>query len=225
MVVAIHQPNYIPYLGYFYKIIKADTFVFLDDAQYSNDSITNWNLIKTSGGTTRLKIPVEQHLGDKICEVRPKDELGWKKKHLRTLEMNYKKAPFFNEVFGPLSDILNVDYKNIACLNETIILWLLNCFGIHREIVMSSKMDIQTTREERILDIVSSLGGDVYYSGKGAAVYQNPDHYAERGIKLEYTDYQSTPYRQLWKGDFIPNLSVLDYVMNCGFDPKIFAQK
>ena len=92
MKISIHQPDYISYLGYFYKISKSDIFVFLDDAQFSNDNMHHWNRIKTPQGECRLKIPVEQHLGDPINRVRTKDELKWKQKHLKTLEMNYTKS-------------------------------------------------------------------------------------------------------------------------------------
>ena len=88
MVISIHQPDYIPYLGYFYKMSQSDKFVFLDDAQYSNDNMHNWNKIKTPQGELRLKIPVENHLGDAINKVRTKDELGWREKHLKTIEMS-----------------------------------------------------------------------------------------------------------------------------------------
>ena len=83
-VVAIHQPDYIPWLGLYYKMAHCDVFIYLDDAQYSNQGDHNVNLIKTPQGSCRLKVPVEQHLGDLICNVRTKDELKWKEKHLKT---------------------------------------------------------------------------------------------------------------------------------------------
>ena len=92
MVVAIHQPDYISWLGYFYKMSRSDVFVFLDDCQFSNDNMHHWNRLKTPQGSCRVKIPVEQHLGDPINRVRTRDELGWKEKHLRTVEMNYSRA-------------------------------------------------------------------------------------------------------------------------------------
>ena len=95
MIVSIHQPDYLPWLGYFNKISKSDVFVFLDDAQYSTDNMHNWNKIKTPQGEFKLKVPVINKLGYKISEVKTRDELGWKQKHLKTIAMNYKKAEHF----------------------------------------------------------------------------------------------------------------------------------
>ncbi len=90
MVISIHQPNYFPWLGYFYKIAQSDVFVLLDDVQFSNEGMHNYHYIKTPQGSLRLKIPVEQHIGDLIMEVKTKDFLGWKEKHIKTIEANYK---------------------------------------------------------------------------------------------------------------------------------------
>ena len=113
MIISIHQPDYIPYLGYFYKISKSDKFVFLDDAQFSNNNMHNWNKIKTPQGELRLKIPVAQSLGDSIMSVRTKDELKWKEKHLKTIEMNYSKSTFFLEFFPECKKLLLKEYNNI----------------------------------------------------------------------------------------------------------------
>lgn len=224
MVVSIHQPNYIPYLGIFYKAAKSDVFVLLDDAQYSNEGLHNSNYVKTPAGRTTLKIPVEQHLGDLINEVTVKDGLRWRKKHLKTIEMNYKRADYFNEVYWQFRELLETPSQNLSAINRSIIEWVINGFGLGCKVVMSSELGIKTMREERVLDIVSALGGDTYYSGNGASVYQIPEHFSERGIRLVYSDYHPTEYKQLWKNGFIPNLSVIDYIMNCGFDKSIFEK-
>ena len=219
MIVSIHQPDYIPYLGYFYKISKSDAFVFLDDAQFSNDNMHHWNRIKTPQGECRLKIPVEQHLGDLINSVRTKDELGWKDKHLKTIEMNYKKAPYFDEIYPEFMRLLQKDYGSLSELNIAINTWIINGFGFGAKLYKSSEMDIDTVREERVIDIVKLLGGDVYISGHGAKAYQADEHFTEKGIKLVYTDYKPIEYRQQWKKvGFLPYMSTLDYLFNHGFD-------
>lgn len=219
MIVSIHQPDYISYLGYFYKISQSDAFVFLDDAQFSNDNMHHWNRIKTPQGECRLKIPVEQHLGDLINQVRTKDELNWKEKHLKTIEMNYKKAPFFSELFPQFKELLTKEYLSLSELNIAINTWIIDGFGFKAKLYKSSDMDINSFREERVIDIVKKLDGDVYISGNGARAYQVDEHFVENGIKLVYTDYRPIEYKQLWKkAGFLPYMSTIDYIFNCGFD-------
>lgn len=219
MTIAIHQPDYVPWLGFYYKVAHSDRFVYLDDAQYSNEADHNVNRIKTPQGAFRMKIPVQQHLGDRICGVRTRDELNWKEKHLKTLEMNYKKAPHFEQIFPMFRDVLLEGYNNIAELNIAVNQFILDGFGIKVPISRSSGMDIKTVREERIIDICNSLNADEYLSGNGARAYQAEAHFHERGIKLTYLDYKPIRYRQLWpRAGFLPCMSVLDYLFNCGFD-------
>ncbi len=219
MVVSIHQPDYISYLGYFYKISKSDVFVFLDDCQFSNDNMHHWNRVKTPQGECRLKVPVEQHLGDKISDVRTRDELGWKEKHLKTIEMNYGRAHYFEDFFPEFKELLLCDYKSLADMNIAINSRIAERFGFKAKLLKSSDMDIDTVREERVIDIVKLCGGDTYISGHGAKAYQVDEHFTEKGVKLVYTDYTPIEYRQQWKKvGFLPYMSTLDYIFNCGFD-------
>lgn len=220
MIVSIHQPDYIPYLGLFYKMSRSDVFVFLDDAQYSNDNVHNWNRIKTPQGECRLTVPVEQHLGDLINHVRTRDELKWKEKHLKCIEMNYARARHFGEIFPKFSELLTAEYSNIADMNVAITTWIAGQFGFKAEIHRTSSMEIGTVREERVIDICVLMHGDEYISGNGARAYQVEEHFTSRGIKLTYTDYHPIEYKQLWMKQcgFLQNMSVLDYIFNCGFD-------
>lgn len=218
-IVAIHQPDYIPWIGLYYKMAHCDTFVYLDDAQYSNEADHNVNKIKTPQGELKLKVPVEQHLGDLICNVRTKDELGWKEKHLKTIRMNYSKAPYFDAVFPGYENVINAHNGSIAELNMAINEYICDGFGIRPEILKSSDMEINTVREERVIDITLQCGGTEYLSGNGARAYQVDDHFTQRGVKLTYLDYQPIEYRQQWsKVGFLPCMSVVDYILNCGFD-------
>lgn len=219
MVVSIHQPDYISYLGFFYKISKADTFVFLDDCQFSNDNMHHWNRIKTPQGECRLKVPVIQHLGDPINRVASRDSLGWKEKHLKTISMNYSKAKHFEDFYPKFEELLLKDYPSIAEMNIAINTEICKGFGFNTKLLRSSEMDINTVREERVIDIVKLCGGDTYISGHGAKAYQVDEHFSEKGIKLVYTDYAPIEYRQQWpKVGFLPYMSTLDFIFNCGFD-------
>ena len=215
--IAIHQPNYIPWLGYFYKIFQSDVFVFLDDVQYSNEGMQNYHYIKTPQGSFRLKIPVNSKFGLNINEVNTRDELGWKKKHLKSIEMNYKKSKHFEDVFPEYSSLILDEYEGLADLDISIIKHICKKFGIQTEFALSSKMELNSKKEQKVLDICSTLNGNIYYSGTGAKAYQNEENFKERGIELRYSEYFPFEYPQLW-GDFQSNVSVIDYLMNCGYN-------
>lgn len=217
MNVAIHQPDYIPWLGLFYKMYLSDVFIHLDDAQFSNQAAHNFNVIKTANGPLRLKFPVDYHMGDIIRDVRPKYELKWREKHLRTLEMNYAKSRYFKEIFPELRDVYMVDYPNVADLNIAINEYIARKFGITPKFVLSSDLALSTKREEKVIDLTLAVGGDRYISGNGARVYQEESHFTDRGVELQYLDYKPITYPQLWK-TFEPCMSVLDYIFNCGYD-------
>lgn len=217
MVVSIHQPNYFPWLGYFYKIAQSDVFVLLDDVQFSNEGMHNYHYIKTPQGSLRLKIPVEQHTGDLIMNVKTKDFLGWKQKHIKTIEVNYKKSAFFSTVFVDYVQLIDREYSNLSEMNTAIINFMLEKFGIATKIVKSSELNITSTKEEKVMDICNALNATTYYSGTGAKAYQSEIDFNSRGLELKYSVFNPFEYKQLW-GSFQSNVTVLDFIMNCGYD-------
>jgi len=216
-IIAIHQPNYIPWLGYFYKIYQSDIFVYLDDAQFSNQGMHNYTYIKTVSGSFRLKYPVYQSLGDKINKVFTKDELGWKEKHLKIIESNYRNTHYFNEVFNDYKKLILADYSNIAELNTAFIDFFAQKLGINAEFIKASELNINLPKVEKIIAICNILGGKVYYSGTGAKAYQKEEYFNSFGIELRYSLFKPVQYPQLW-GGFQSNVSALDFFMNCGYD-------
>lgn len=214
--IAIHQPCYIPYLGIFYKIYLSDKFVFLNDAQYSNGYVFDWNRIKTPQGECRLKVPTERKFGDLLTEVRPKYELGWVDRHLKTIEMNYKRAQHFDEVFPLFESCIRQEYDSLAALNIATMELFIRKFGWHTHLFTSEPMALQSRSESRVIDICRIVGGGAYLSGEGGREYQDEEHFADAGIMLVYPAFDHIPYRQLW-GTFRPYMSVLDYAMNEGF--------
>lgn len=216
-VVSIHQPCYIPYLGIFYKIWQSDLFVFLDDAQYSNGYVFDWNRIKTPQGECRLKVPTARIFGQKLTEVTPKEFLGWKDKHLKTIRMNYRKAPHFGEVFSDFSDCILSEHGSLAELNIATMKLFMDKFGWNIPLFRSSAMDLSSKAEARVIEIVQRVGGDTYLSGSGGKNYQSEEHFTHAGLKLVYSDFKPLEYEQQW-GDFLPNMSVLDFCMNEGYE-------
>lgn len=216
-VIAIHQPNYIPWVGYFYKIYQSNVFVFLDDIQYSNKGMHNYHYIKTPQGSFRLKFPVEQHLGDSINCVRSKDESGWKEKHIKTLENFYRKALHFDEVIEDFKQIILQNYSNIALMNAAVIKSISGKLGIKTRFIFSSDLTVSNVKEEKILNICEALRATIYYSGTGAQVYQNEEDFITNDIELRYSQFKPFEYPQFWNG-FQSNVSIIDYLMHCGYD-------
>lgn len=216
--VAIHQPNYLPWSGYFYKMFKCDIFIFLDDAQYTKNSFINRNRIKTPSGEQWLTVPVHGSLSDKINEVKAKDSL-WKAKHIKTLQLNYCKAPYFNQYFEEIAGIINGPENLVSDINIKLIRHIASILDAPCKFMMSSEIGSEKTSDDRLIDLVLHVGGDFYLSGKGGANYQHEEKFKAKGIRLEYYDFKPPIYPQLWK-DFIPALSIIDLLFNCGNQSK-----
>jgi len=218
-VIAIHQPDYIPWLGFYYKVAHSDQFVYLDDVQFSNEAAHNFNVIKTPQGEFRLKIPVEYKFGDPINTIHTKDELKWREKHLKTIEMNYKKAAHFDEIYPRFKEVMMAGYDNLAELNIALNQFILEGFNICVPYVRTSELNVLNVREERILEICKRLNATEYLSGNGAKAYQVQEHFINAGLSLTYLDYKPVEYVQVWpKTGFLSCLSAIDYILNCGFD-------
>jgi hypothetical protein len=170
MIVSIHQPQYMPYIGYIYKILKSDVFVFLDDAQYKKNEWQNRNRIKGPNGLIWLTVPVSFNFGDKINEVKIVED-GWQKKHLNSIKSAYSKSNYFKDFFPYIENLLSKKYENLSVLNIKCVEMILDYLGVKKEIVISSTLNIDKTKTERLVDIVKKLNGDTYLSGDGGHNY------------------------------------------------------
>lgn len=218
MIVSIHQPNYFPWLGYFYKIFKSDIFVILDDVQFNKEGLQNYHYIKTPQGSLRLKIPVKANHGDLINSVKINENLDWRKKHLRTIEMNYKKANYFAPIFDDYSNLIMASYDSISDISEAAIKLICDRFGIKTRIISSTTLNVETTSTQRVVDICLSLKATEYLSGTGAKAYQNEQIFSDNGLILSYSNFVPFEYKQLWSREFQANVSILDFLMNIGYD-------
>ena len=217
-VVAIQQPNYMPWLGYFYKIAAADVFVFLDDVQFSKNSYINRAKILGNGESRWLSVAVSVHLGDAICAVRPTRE-DWSDAHLDTLRTFYGNAEAFDAVWPRVQEIYRSALgKNIAAINRALVEDLAGEMGLACRFVASSEIETGTaTGDDRLVAIMSVLApGGTYLSGKGGSNYQEPRKFANAGITLRYSDFRPPTYDQ-GGSDFVPGLSVLDAVFRMGW--------
>jgi hypothetical protein len=131
--------------------------------------------------------------------------------------MNYAKAKYYHDFFPNFREIILSNYDNLANMNMTVNKYIAEQFGLKPVWYRSSEMDIDTVREERVLDICNLLNAKEYISGNGAKAYQDESNFINKGIKLTYTDYHPVKYSQLW-GEYSPNMSIIDFIMNCGYD-------
>lgn len=217
MKLAGHQPNYIPWPGYFVKMAQCDVFFILDTAQFqTGSSLDNRNLIKTSQGTQILTVPVKR----KGMGLQRFNEVtvipGWKRHHLMALKVNYAKAPHFKEIFPMMEQVLQ-DTGYLIDTNIAFIKLVHDLLGLKTKLVFLSDLPhlSELRKNELIAAICCHFSADSYLSGIGGKAYNQPEIFEKQGIKLEYLDYEPIAYPQLW-GNFIPNLSIVDMLFNCG---------
>lgn len=225
MKIAIHQPNFLPWLGYFYKIANVDTFVLLDDVQFAKNSFINRNKIKTPQGVHWLTLPVLQKGKSlqKINEVEIHNPKYVFNKILKTTQSSYAKAPFFQEIQDLLCSTL-IDSSNICSLNEKLILAIVEYLNIECNIVLSSNLSItETCPTKRLVNICKTLNANTYLAGFGSVKYQDNLIFYENGIKTELYNFKHPIYNQLW-GTFTPNLSIVDLLFNHGKNSHIYLK-
>ena len=218
-VLASHQPDFFPYMGYFYKMFHSDVFVFSDNVQFSKSGRHNYNEILTTNGPHRFTLPVSKRVAN-LNEIQIAADEHRILTMIKTLWMEYRKAEHFHEAFPVIEKLLWTapDAKNLADFNYGCIAGIAALFGISARtaFVKSSDLPITQRRDARIIEMCKLLDADVYYSGAGAKDYHIEEDYAANGIRLVYSDYQPIEYRQVGKPATV-NMSGIDYVMNCGF--------
>lgn len=216
MRVSIHQSHYLPWLRYFDKIARSDVFIVLDTIQYNKNGWQNRNRIKTAHGPLLLTVPVYEHLGQSLDEVRIANEIPWARKHLRSIEQAYRNAPFFEEHAGFLRDVYQREWDRLNELNIHMLGYFVAALGIRTRIVRASELDAPGMATERLVHLVRAVGGDRYYSGAYALdSYLDASLFERAGIGLELQDWTAPVYPQRY-GPFVPDLSLLDLLLNCG---------
>jgi len=216
MILTAHQPAYLPWLGYFDKLIHADVFIFLDTVQYEKNSFTNRNRIKGPQGEIMLTVPVftKGHTSETLRETRIDNRFNWRKKHLASIYMNYKKAPFFEENYSKLEQLYDKqeDLLSDFCFNQ-LQFWLTEMNFNKTRIVRSSELDINSKKSDLVFDLCTYFQASHYISGALGKDYLEEDKFQQAGISITYQNYHYPVYPQLW-GNYIANLAILDFWMN-----------
>lgn len=215
MKVAIHQPNYLPYLGFFEKTKQADVLVLLNTVQYPNGSVTNRMKIKTKESTMWLTIPIEKkHYSKPITEIPlPENDNKWQKKHKYALIANYGRCTYFDRPF--IDQYYSTPYKSLEEFNEAGIEYLIDKLKLKIEIVKANALRIDKSFKatDLLINIIKKIGGDTYISGAGGKKYIEEKKFEANNINVEYALFTPEAYPQRWYG-FVPYLSAIDYVFN-----------
>jgi len=219
MTFSIHQPNFIPWIGYFDKIAKSEVFIILDTVQYPRGkSVSNRNFIKSNNGDkVELVVPVSKPKG-KDSKVTYREvniaETKWQKKILKTLEYSYKKSRYFEEYFGYFESLFSMNdfcEMNISFINKIIELYEIDT----KVYLLSDLKDIEGSKNDLIISIAKALNADTYLSGQGAKKYNDLDLYRENSIDLIYHEFSHPEYQQMGN-EFVPHLSIVDLLFNEG---------
>ena len=220
MNVVILQPSYLPWRGYFHLIQQADIFVFYDDVQYDEHGWRNRNQIKTAQGAQWLSVPVLTkgiHTNAiQIKDVVIQQNKPWRTKHWRTIEQNYRRAPYFEQFAPMVADFYKVDYEHLADLTVASTILIARTLGLTTtRFLRSSQLPSEGGRTNRLISLLKHLGATRYISGPSGANYIEPQMFSAAGIELKYMEYDYPAYPQLY-GSFVASLSVIDLLFNVG---------
>ena len=217
--VVIHQPDFLPYLGFFDRLIQCDFFVLLDHVQYVRGTSRSWmnrDKIKTPRGEQWITINVKKaSMGTPINQILLNRETDWRKKNLRLMYENYRKALYFEEIFPEMQQLYDFECELLMEFNWRSIQMLMQLLDIQVSTIFSSSLQVHGKNNELLVGIVKALGGGRYLSGIGALDYYCAKPFDEAGIEVVWQKFDHPVYSQLY-GEFIPNLSSIDLLMNCG---------
>lgn len=218
-IVVIHQPDFAPYLGFFHRFLSADEFIVLDHVQFVTGTSRSWthrDKIKTATGEKWLSLSVQKApMGTPINNVKLSESYDWATANLNLLKQNYSKAPFFEEIFPLVAHLYDQRVVFMADFNLKIIELLMDLLDVRLPWIRSSSMQAHDTKNELLIDLLRKSGATCYLSGIGARDYMQPEKFAQAGIDVVWQDFVHPVYPQLF-GGFIPYLSSLDLLFNCG---------
>lgn len=219
-IVAIHQPNFFPWLGYFDKIARADDFLFFDDVQFPKTGGGVWtNRVKLliSGQARWITAAIDRNYSGtrEIREMHFLADNPWREKMLRSLEFNYRRHPFYSDTMNILEPLIKNNESNVAEYNIHAVTEIAQQIGLNtKKLNRSSNFSTEGSSNELLCSLTQQAGGDIYMCGGGAEGYQNDALFDEKGVGLQYQKFEHPIYSQTGHSKFIQGLSVIDAAMN-----------
>ena len=223
--VTIHQPQYLPWIPYFSKILESDLFIILDNVAFQKNGVQNRNQIKTPNGKTWLTLPIKHSLGQPIKDtVIANPTIATK--HLKTIEQSYKKALFFDEIYSLLSNILQKTFTHLNEINCELLKAFLNYLEYDGEIINASVLNVDGSNSELIRNLCLETNATTYLSGQGGKNYMDMADFEKNNIHVVFHEYTTQPYTQLYPTQgFFDDLSIIDLLFNLGKQSRAHIQK
>lgn len=221
MIMAAHQPNFFPWLGFFNKIHMADVFVILDDVQMVKTGSTwfNRSYFLMNGEARFFTVSVSRPSGTVLIKDAKIIDEKWSKRFLSTLESAYRRHPFYDENIGSIIQLIDSSSNDLCSLNKSVINHFVTIFDLKKtSIRYSSDLSIETASTQRLIDISKRVGCDAYLEGGGATGYQEDSLFHSQGVSLIKQNFVHPSYPQKGSPQFVMGLSVLDALFNCGID-------
>jgi hypothetical protein len=226
LIVTIHQPEHLPWLGFFNKVDQADVLVLLDVVQYRKDYFQNRNRILGPNGPQWLSVPVvrrgytEGVLRDLEINnaVRFHNGVDWRRKHWKAIEHAYRRHPYFEVIEPFLAGVYRREWILLADLNEAIIRAFVNFLKIETRVVRASDLLVEGRASQLLASICRATGARTYLSGPTGTEYLDESPFRSAGIQVRYHAFEHPTYPQRRRGEFVPQLSTLDLLCNCGPD-------
>ena len=219
VVVTIHQPEHLPWLGFFDKIRQAHVFVMLDHVQYRKNYFQNRNKVRVAGGAVWLTVPVltKGYADQAINEVQINNQGSprWKEKCWTCIAQSYRKAQYWSLHEGFFDRLYKTNWTRLVEINEAIIRHMLDAFSIDVKVVKSSELNISGNRGDLLLDICRKVGASVYLSGVSGRDYLDVKTFTDAGIRVHFQEFHHPIYKQQYE-PFLPAMSAIDLLFNYG---------
>ena len=218
-IVVIHQPDFLPYLGFFHRLLYADLFVVLDNVQFVKAGWHHRDKIKTRNGEQWLTVSVKKAPTEtNINQMLLFEGEGFRKRHLNLLSINYGKSEFYEEVISHLNRLYSYECSKLADFNMKSLEILMELFAIDIEYIFAGNINAQGIGGNEInVDILRKTDATHYLSGLGALNYHRQEPYRDAGLEVVFQNFKHPVYPQQF-GDFIPYLSSIDLLFNCGIE-------
>lgn len=217
MIVTIHQPNFLPWHGFFDKVRQSDVFVLLDTVPFTKGGYQNRTQIKGAAGVQWLTVPIQTKgkLNQSTINVEFVTDASWKKKHFNAFSTLYGRTPFFREIMPIVEEIYARPSVKLVDLTIPLIKWICKYIGIQTTIIRSSEISVIGSGSQLLLNIVQCLGGTTYLSGPSGRNYLDVTLFESSNINVVFHEFQPFEYPQQ-HGDFVQGLSMIDYLFNVG---------